>query len=196
MTRSVETVSESGTVPTIAEGNPGGIPTVTIVAAVCGTITGILVTVLICVCVVCITKRMKVHIYCNQEEKSDTSRHQQNTSNSTGTMVEMNMAYSRAVSNYRPDPTQCQTATETTGQCLQFNQAYGSQDGIMQGGEEIESVGDYERMSAYVAFHHSIPTQREKKYSHLARPMVNTMSVQQGQPSPGENDEHPYDYIQ
>ena len=78
---------------------------------------------------------------------------------------------------------------------MEFNLAYGSQI-QMHEVTEAESVGDYERMSGYVTFHHGNPVHREEgTCSHLALPMVYEMPFQPGQ-SREHYDEHSYEYIQ
>ena len=171
-----------------------GKPTVTIVAGVCGGITGILIIAILCVCIACITKRIQIHVHYDGEEKSD-SRHQENTS---GTALPINTADRQAVPTSNIGPIQNQTTTTSNGHSMQHNLAYGSQADLHEG-TESGSTGDYERMSGYVLFRHGNQTDREEgTCSHLALPMVHVMPIQKGPSNTytGEYyDEHTYEYI-
>ena len=97
-------------------------PTVTIVASVCSGITGILITVILCICIACITKRIQVHVHYDGEKNSD-NRHQENTTNSNDTQLQMNTAYRRTV------PTNnIATTIPSNGNSMQYNLAYESQN--------------------------------------------------------------------
>ena len=173
----------------------GGKPTVTIVAGICGGITGILIVAILCVCIACIAKRIQVHVHYDGEEKSD-SRHQENTS---GTVLPINTADRQAAPTSNIGPIQNQMTIPSNGHSMQHNLAYGSQTRMYEG-TKSGSAGDYERMSGYLAFHHGNQTDREEEIcSHLALPMVHVMPVQQGQSNTytGKyDDEHAYEYIQ
>ena len=180
-TDSVQTVGASAMLPTMTvastgQDDMGGKSTVAIVAGACGGITGILIVAILCVCIACITKRIQVHVHYDGEEKFD-SRHQENTS---GTVLPMmNTANRQAVPTSNIGPIQNQTTTTSNGHSMQNNLAYGSQAKMYEG-TDTGSAGDYERMSGYLAFHHSNLTHREEgTCSHLALPMVHVMPVQQ-----------------
>ena len=173
-------------------------PTVTIVASVCGGITGILIIVILCICIVCITKHIQVHVHYDGEKNSD-NRHQENTTNSSDTPLQMNTTYRQAV------PTSnIATTIPSNGNSMQCNLAYGGLQNQMHkpGIVEPGSPGDYEKMSGYIAFRHGNPTRTEEEgtYSQLALPMEYIMPVQQQGPSntyTGEyyDDVHCYEYI-
>ena len=185
------------------KGDSGTIPVVTIIAAILGGFAGIVVLVVLSVSAVCIAKKIQVHVhYDRRRKRSDSVGHQQNVSNSSNsTTVQMNTAYNQAVTvatNDR-DSSHCQMTNERARQSMQFNSAYGTQGEMQVEVMEPESVGDYERMSSYIAFRQGNPNQLagEKMLPHLACQMVYEMPLYQARSSHGDdNDEHCYDYIQ
>ena len=97
-------------------------PIVTIVASICGGIMGILIIVILCICIACITKRIQMHVHYDGEKNSD-NRHQENTTNSNDTQLQMNTAYRRTV------PTSnIATTIPSNGNSMQYNLAYESQN--------------------------------------------------------------------
>ena len=172
--------------------------TVTIVASVCVGITGILIMVILCICIACITKRIQVHLHYDGEKNSD-NRHEENTTNSSDTPLQMNRAYRQEV------PTSnIATTIPSNGNSMKCNLAYGGLQNQMHepGIVELGSPGDYEKMSGYIVFHHGNPTftKGEGTCAQQALPMEYIMPVQQGPSNTctGEyyDDVHSYEYIQ
>ena len=190
----VQTVNASTmtTPPTIAVASPDPDPDnerrksiVAITAGVCGGITAILIIAVSCVCIACITKRVQVHVHYNGE--SSDGRHQENTPNSSGTLVQMNAAYRRAVATNN----MAVTVGTSNGHSLQYNLAYGSQNQVNEVVVmETGSVRDYESMSGYTAYRHGNPTHREEEgicsHMHMALPTGEYY----------DDNEHSYEYIQ
>lgn len=203
-TNSVQTIDASTmTIPTMTVARPGrddmtrsgGKPTVTIAAGIGAGITGILIIAILCVCIACMKKRVQVNVHCDRTGRSSDNRHQENPPNSSGTPMQMNAVYRQAV----PTSNVAATASPSNAHSMQHNLAYGSQDQVHEGTMEAGSVGDYERMSGYIAFHHGHPTHREEEgtcsHVHTALPMVYVVPVQQGLSNQDEYDEHYYEYI-
>ena len=186
--------------------NSETIPVATIIGAVCGGTAGIAVLVVLSVSAVCIAKKIQVHVHYDRRiKRSDSVGNRQNSLNSTtvqnssnSTIVQTNMAYNQATSSNDRGPPHYQTTDERAGKSMQFNSAYGTQGEMQVDVMEPESIGDYERMSSYVAFRQGNQNQQEveKTLPHLAVPMVYDMPLYQGRSSHQEDDaEHYYDYI-
>ena len=172
--------------------------TVTIVASVCGGIMGILIMVILCICIACITKRIQVHLHYDGEKNSD-NRHEENTTNSSDTPLQMNRAYRQEV------PTSnIATTIPSNGNSMKCNLAYGGLQNQMHepGIVELGSPEDYERMSGYIALCHGNPSRRQEEgtCAQQVLPMENIMPVQQGPSNTctGEyyDDVDSYEYIQ
>ena len=138
----------------------GGIPIVTIVAATCGGIIGVLATVIACICVWCIARsNVHIHISCYKERsKPDTDKHSNIIS------VQQNAAYQQTA-----QPTDAKTVMELPEEAMQLNLAYGVRGEICKGMETGSQTGEeYE----YTDHDHFGPTVREpEKFSNLAMPM-------------------------
>lgn len=195
-TDSVQTVDASTMLPTATVVRPdrrdrsqsGKNPTVTIVAGVCGGITGILIIAILSVCIACITKRVQVHVHYDGEKKPDNG-HRENTPNSSGTLVQMNTAYKQEA------PTRIATSGLSNGSSMQHNLAYGTQNQLHEGMEAGSIIGDYERMSGYTVFRHGNQIHRgEETISHLALPMT-YITTDQPYYTGEYDDEHSYEHI-
>ena len=151
--------------------------TVTIAAAVCGSIIGLLVIAIACVCVVCISRHLHIQVRWNR--KSDAKQQQ---SGSNRIPMQQNAAY-REIPHIR-ELTDSQTRIKTHEQGVQLNLAYEiSMPSQAREGMETESIGEeYERMYATNCHGSFGPTVRGlEKCSDLAVPREYELPIQQRQ---------------
>lgn len=74
----------------------GGSPSIVIVAGISGGIVALVILLAVCVCTVCLSRRVKVHVHYNertQQTQKEIASHDETTTNKV--QVQLNMAYSR-----------------------------------------------------------------------------------------------------
>ena len=161
----------------------GRIPIASIVAAVSGSIIGVLAIVIVCVCVVCMTRQVHINVSCYKERRKSDIRKHSNIS------VQQTAAQKQRAHN--KEPTDGKTMMEIPEQPMQFNPAYGLR-GETSKGMETGSTGE-KYVIEYIEGHRFGPTVREhERSSNLAMPMEHEVSVQQ---QDIEDNEHPYEYF-
>ena len=181
----------------------GGTPVPIIAAAIFGGIIGVLLTAVVCVCVWCIARYVRIQARNNIENQNSNPskqhhKQQEQEQEEDGLTNVISMQQNEAYKQipYSMEPTVYETVTEIPEPAVQSNLAYGRQSETCEGIDTEETGDEYERM--YAANRHVMFVRGPERCFNSAKPREYELPVRQQESNTYvhiEDNEQPYDYI-
>lgn len=168
---------------------------VAIAAGISGGIVALVILLAVCVCTVCLSRHVQVHVHYNkktqQRQKEIVASHDETTSNEV--QVQLNVAYSQAFNNRQPNRVNPQQSQWLNQSC------WVTQPHELRLGKTEHEKGAHWTLTKNALYQHGSLIQGQaanpREHGHFAVPVVGKLMPQHNQ-NFLDDDDNTYEYIQ